>query len=620
MSTSVEQIKERLSIEDVIGSYIKLERAGNSLKARCPFHNEKTPSFFVSPDRNSYYCFGCFPPGQLIRTPFGYHEIETLDKKHHVISGRGFIRRILATQHRNYQGNLIDISLQKLSGVVSLTSDHKLPIIRPKTKYSKKYKQFYRQCRDYQSRENRFTLMNRDDIEKHADVMEVSSGELKSGDFVLYPISSAVSDIKKINLSEYLTKKYTKGPKVRIIPYNIPIDYDFLKLIGYYVAEGSSHRAYIRFSLGSHEEKFAQEIVGLIKKIFGLEASIYKCKAPKSGLEITACHSYLAEIFANLCGDGANKKHIPFLFQELSPEQQMVLVNAVFKGDGYTRTSALSSHKSKAISVVSRLLIEQITDILLRNNMFPSVHFGKARIDKHGVNHQEIFSVKWSETANAKHSIIYTDGDSKYWLLPIKSMTKRHYEGPVYNLTVEEDHSYVAKNFAVSNCGQKGDIFTFVQEFEGIDFVGALKILADRAGVQLEKVSPKVADKKERLYYLLEVATEFLEKNLQSEEIPLDYLKKRGLTEKTIKDWRIGYVRNEWRTIYEHLKSKGFLDEEMERAGMIKTEGQNTYDRFRGRIMFPLFDSAGRVIAFSGRIMPAFDDGKAGKYLNSPQT
>jgi DNA primase len=169
-------------------------------------------------------------------------------------------------------------------------------------------------------------------------------------------------------------------------------------------------------------------------------------------------------------------------------------------------------------------------------------------------------------------------------------------------------------------CGVKGDIFTFVQEFEGIDFVGALKILADRAGVQLEKISPKVADKKERLYYLLEITTEFLEKNLQNEEIPLDYLKKRGLTEKTIKDWRIGYVRNEWRTIYDHLKSKGFLDEEMERAGVIKTEGQNTYDRFRGRIMFPLFDSAGRVIAFSGRIMPAFDDGKAGKYLNSPQT
>jgi len=167
-------------------------------------------------------------------------------------------------------------------------------------------------------------------------------------------------------------------------------------------------------------------------------------------------------------------------------------------------------------------------------------------------------------------------------------------------------------------CGNKGDIFSFVQEFEGIDFVGALKILAERAGVELEKTPSKVTDKKERLYMLLDATTNFLQKNLLVEDIPLEYLKNRGLTEKTIKDWRIGYVRDEWRSIYEHLKSKGFTDDEMQRAGVIKTEGQNTYDRFRGRIMFPIFDSAGRVIAFSGRIL--HDDGKSAKYLNSPQT
>ena len=167
-------------------------------------------------------------------------------------------------------------------------------------------------------------------------------------------------------------------------------------------------------------------------------------------------------------------------------------------------------------------------------------------------------------------------------------------------------------------CGAKGDIFTFVQEFEGIDFIGALKLLADRAGVTIEQFIPKVDDKRERIYSLLESTTLFLEKNLSSEEIPLEYLKKRGLTEKTIKEWRIGFVRDEWRSIYEYLKSKGYTDDEMLRAGVIKTEGQNTYDRFRGRIMFPIFDTAGRVIAFSGRIL--HDDGKSAKYLNSPQT
>jgi DNA primase len=167
-------------------------------------------------------------------------------------------------------------------------------------------------------------------------------------------------------------------------------------------------------------------------------------------------------------------------------------------------------------------------------------------------------------------------------------------------------------------CGAKGDIFTFVEEFEGIDFLGALKILADRAGIQLEKFQSKTTDKKEKLYQLLEATTLFLQRNLESEEIPMDYLKKRGLHDETIKNWKIGYVRDEWRSISDYLKTKGFTDEEIERAGITKTEGKSTYDRFRGRIMFPIFDSAGRVIAFSGRIL--HDDGNSAKYLNSPQT
>ncbi|MEK7069182.1 MAG: CHC2 zinc finger domain-containing protein, partial [Patescibacteria group bacterium] len=78
MNSPVDQIKERLSIEDVVSSYIKLEKAGSNLKAKCPFHNEKTPSFFISPDRGTYYCFGCSASGDI----FSFvEEFEGLDFK-----------------------------------------------------------------------------------------------------------------------------------------------------------------------------------------------------------------------------------------------------------------------------------------------------------------------------------------------------------------------------------------------------------------------------------------------------------------------------------------------------------------------------------------------------------
>ncbi len=166
-------------------------------------------------------------------------------------------------------------------------------------------------------------------------------------------------------------------------------------------------------------------------------------------------------------------------------------------------------------------------------------------------------------------------------------------------------------------CGASGDIFTFVEEFEGLDFKGALKMLADRAGVPLEHFNPKEESEKEKLYRVMEEAALYFEKNLEQHKDVLEYLKSRGLNEKSIKDFRIGFVAPDWRLLYDNLRNK-FSDLEMEKAGLIKKTEKGYYDRFRGRIMFPIADSSGRVIAFSGRIFT--DDGKSAKYLNSPET
>lgn len=170
-------------------------------------------------------------------------------------------------------------------------------------------------------------------------------------------------------------------------------------------------------------------------------------------------------------------------------------------------------------------------------------------------------------------------------------------------------------------CGASGDIFTFVEEFEGLDFKGALKLLADKAGVSLEtytKENKENENEKEKLFRIMEEATLYFEKNLKEDKDALEYLKKRGLEDKTIKDFRIGFAKLDWRLLYNYLKTKNFSDNEIEKAGLAKKTEKGMYDRFRGRIMFPICDSSGRVIAFSGRIL--VDDDKSAKYLNSPDT
>jgi DNA primase len=214
--------------------------------------------------------------------------------------------------------------------------------------------------------------------------------------------------------------------------------------------------------------------------------------------------------------------------------------------------------------------------------------------------------------------------------------------------------------FYCFGCGAKGDIFSFVEQFEGLDFMGALKILAERAGVDISRGHGNfpgadyaaVKSEKERLYAIMESATIFFEKGLvggigdntsytMAAAEAREYVKKRGLTEKTLKEFRIGFVPREWRLLHDHLQAEGWSTADMEKAGLVKRpelssepagklgdvlnvgSGPTTkspYDRFRDRIMFPIFDSSGRVIAFSGRILHERTDVSEAKYLNSPDT
>ncbi len=182
---------------------------------------------------------------------------------------------------------------------------------------------------------------------------------------------------------------------------------------------------------------------------------------------------------------------------------------------------------------------------------------------------------------------------------------------------------YVSPDRGMYYCfssGKGGDVFTFVQEMEGLDFRGALKILAERAGVELVEEDAGQRDRRERLYGLLESATRWFEAQRTGRPDAYAYLCERGLHDATIASWRLGYAPNTWQHVSFALKQEGYTEYEIESAGLTKRgERDGWYERFRGRILFPIFDSAGRPIAFSGRLFESLEGTEAAKYLNSPE-
>lgn len=182
------------------------------------------------------------------------------------------------------------------------------------------------------------------------------------------------------------------------------------------------------------------------------------------------------------------------------------------------------------------------------------------------------------------------------------------------------------KSFHCFGCQAHGDIFTFVEKIENIPFYEALKILADRSGIKL--LDSQKNKEESRLISLLKDATLFFEKTLQKSPEARKYLSDRGLTDETIATFHIGYAKNEWRDLFSHLSSLGYSPEEMELAGVtIKAHDDfgNTkgwYDRFRGRIMFPIRNVSGATVGYSGRILPSLVDPtvSVGKYVNTPET
>ena len=179
-------------------------------------------------------------------------------------------------------------------------------------------------------------------------------------------------------------------------------------------------------------------------------------------------------------------------------------------------------------------------------------------------------------------------------------------------------------SFYCFGCGVGGDVITFVRRIENLDYLEAVRMLADRAGMALPEdgFDDSMAKRRTAVLEANRAAAKFFHAELMSERgrEALDYFLGRGLTIETIRHFGLGYAPDDWRALKNHLNQKGFDDTLLESANLLRRSEKNGkvnyYDNFRNRIMFPIIEPRGNVIAFGGRVM---DDSKP-KYINTSDT
>lgn len=183
-------------------------------------------------------------------------------------------------------------------------------------------------------------------------------------------------------------------------------------------------------------------------------------------------------------------------------------------------------------------------------------------------------------------------------------------------------------------CGVGGDVIKFLMEIEGVEFLDALERLADKVGIKLQKRKYDGGDQKQKLLEVMDLTARYYHWQLTEGKAgreALRYLTERGINRKLIETFRVGFALPGWNNLTSYLiGKKGYPAELLQKAGLVnaKSGGGDFFDKFRGRIMFPLLDAGGRVVGFSGRVLPSASQtapaGRPGyeepKYLNSPET
>ncbi len=613
---SIDAVRETANIVEVASEFTALKRQGARFGGLCPYpdHQEKTPSFSVSPDQGFYYCFGCLAADERIWTHKGLISIGAVEIGDTVIGGDG--RPETITDKVFKSAPTIRIQTGAAKEGIELTPDHWCVFV----KKEEALRCIHRVHRRSASGEDlRFSSRHRR-VDDEPSLSIEHASEVREGDFWVYPVISEDERHDTELPGEHIVKPYTKGPRTRRIT-GLPVNVDTAWLYGIWLAEGSLYRGGLKWSFGLHEaDTLASRVIRVLKDEFGRSSTLSK-RPEKSICEVTCSSTDLAALFGYWFGRGCANKRIPVQALNWSRGAQTALIQGHSDGDGHTAKGVTS------IGTISEELAYGIFALCVQTGQVCSLSSVPAYKGSDGVSHRQAYYVHTLSKESIRGFFADIDGVNYFFSVVRSVRGERDEPTTVVDITTTGSHTFLTKMGATHNCQRGGDAIKLVTDLKSFSFIDAITYLAERSGVELEyegsaadsQAARERNQRRRNIHKALAAAAIYYHKYLIQSKSPdaesaRNYLKQRGLSDSTIEEFRLGVAPPRGSSGFMAVVRKFGLDRgTLDAAGLLSSGGR---ERFAGRITFPISDRRGRVVGFGARALG--DDHP--KYLNTPET
>ncbi len=614
---SIEEVRERTDIVEVASEFTALKRQGVRYAGLCPYpdHQEKTPSFSVSPDRGFYYCFGCLEANERIWTSRGLIPIAAAEVGDEVVGIDG--RRETITDKWFKSGPTLRIKTGAAKEGIELTPDHWCVFVKREEALRAISKVHPRYAGGKEVR-----LSSRLDRQDSNAMMSVEqASDVRVGDFWLYPVIPTDERKSSPLPGEHLIKPYTKGPRRRRIS-NLQVNAATAWLYGVFLAEGSSYRGGVKWSFGGHEERtLAERVVHVLHAEFGRSATKV-LRRERNLCEVTCSSTDLSALFGYWFGRGCENKRVPLEALSWTQEDQAALIRGYLDGDGHTSGGVAPA------GTVSEELAYGIFALCVQAGKVCSLSTVAARTGKDGVNHKKCYYVHVLSKESIKGFFAEIDGTRYFWSVVQQIDAAREEPVTVVDITTTGSHTFLTKMGATHNCQKGGDAIKLVTDLKNLSFAEAVSYLAERSGVDLEfegssadsRAAQERNARRRKIHKALAAAAVYYHKYLLRSQSPeakqaREYLRGRGFKLSTIEEFRLGFAPPRGRSGFvESVRRVGIEHGTLRDAGLLSARGG---ERFSGRITFPISDRRGRIVGFGAR---ALREDQQPKYLNSPET